>query len=637
MFVCQQLPVSLHPGRNAPSPQTGEPQTCGGHCEHTLWRKSYMSKFRFNLCGVVAFVCVLFAPHASRGQDSSKTPAHSATNESPSRWDIFAGYSYLAPHGTVNGYAYNAINYGGIASVTRYFNNYVGFQGEGDVHLLTPEDGHISKTQPNNDFSGGSGGLIFRFPTEEITPFVHGLVGGEHVGSYYQPERWGVVLTAGGGMDYSTPLFSHHLALRLFQADYQYTHENFGPGARGNFKNARLSAGLVWHIGTIAPPVAPTLACSANPSSVFPGEPVTITATANGLNPKEHALYSWSGDGVSGSDSTAKVDTSNLAPGPHTVKCGVKEGKPGKEGLKPWQVADSSTTFTVKEFEPPTISCSASPSTIKPGDSATITATAVSPQNRPLTYTYAAQSGSVNGSGGSATYNSAGAQPGTVQVNCSVVDDKGHSASSTAPLEIVAPPPPPPPGPTPEQVQLEQRLALHSVFFPTAQPTAKHPEGGLVESQQATLLALATDFKRYLEIKPDARLTLTGHADVRGSAEFNQALSERRVARTKSFLVEHGIPDASIQTQAVGKEQQMSADQVKEMLQQDQQITEAQRKKALREFRIIVLAQNRRVDVSLSTTGQQSVKQFPFSAADSMTLLDQKKSAARKKTGGTKK
>ena len=29
----------------------------------------------------------------------------------------------------------------------------------------------------------------------------------------------------------------------------------------------------------------------------------------------------------------------------------LKEGKPGKEGLKPWQVANCSATYTVKEFE----------------------------------------------------------------------------------------------------------------------------------------------------------------------------------------------------------------------------------------------------------------------------------------------
>ena len=49
-----------------------------------------------------------------------------------------------------------------------------------------------------------------------------------------------------------------------------------------------------------------------------------------------------------------------------------------KEGPKPDQTADCSATFTVKGYEPPTISCSASPSTINPGDSATVTSVGVS-------------------------------------------------------------------------------------------------------------------------------------------------------------------------------------------------------------------------------------------------------------------
>jgi hypothetical protein len=39
---------------------------------------------------------------------------------------------------------------------------------------------------------------------------------------------------------------------------------------------------------------------------------------------------------------------------------------------------------------------------------------------------------------------------------------------------------------------------------------------------------------------------------------------------------------------------------------------------------VIVLANNRRVDVSLSTTGQKSVRQYPFNAKDSLTLLSTK-------------
>ena len=136
------------------------------------------------------------------------------------------------------------------------------------------------------------------------------------------------------------------------------------------------------------PPV--TLACQANPPAIFPGDTVTATATAGSVDTKKNTnvIYDWSGTGVTGSGTTATVNTASLAPGSYTVKATVKEGKKGKEGLKPGQTADCSASFTVKEFEPPTLSCSASPSTLKPGETSTVTATGLSPQNRPLTYSY---------------------------------------------------------------------------------------------------------------------------------------------------------------------------------------------------------------------------------------------------------
>ncbi len=178
--------------------------------------------------------------------------------------------------------------------------------------------------------------------------------------------------------------------------------------------------------------------------------------------------------------------------------------------------------------------------------------------------------------------------------------------------------------PSEEVGKLETRLALHSVFFPTNQPKTDNPNGGLVASQEEILTTLAADFNKYREFKPDAHLILSGHTDVRGSVEYNQALSERRVASTKQFLVAQGVPDASIETRGLGKEQELTAAQVKEMLEQNPDLSAAERQKALHELPVIVLAQNRRVNVVLSTTGEQSVRQFPFNAADAMTLLDKK-------------
>jgi outer membrane protein OmpA-like peptidoglycan-associated protein len=206
-----------------------------------------------------------------------------------------------------------------------------------------------------------------------------------------------------------------------------------------------------------------------------------------------------------------------------------------------------------------------------------------------------------------------------------VTDDKGNSAAAIATVTVASAS-----ESSPEQVRLEARLALHSVFFPTAQPRAVHPEGGLVESQQLILKTLATDFKVYLAIKPEAHLILTGHADVRGTQEYNQALTERRVNRAKQFLTEQGIAEDQIQTRAVGKEQELSQDQVKDLIQSNPDLTDSERQRILHNLSTIVLAQNRRVDITLTTTGQQSVKLYPFNAEDSITLLDEKTTASKK-------
>lgn len=572
---------------------------------------------------ILALALIGMAPIVLAAQDAAKpdvkTYARStASNNAASKWDIFVGFSYLSPHVASDGFdnfGGRAIDYGAIGSVSRYFNKYAGVQFEGDFHNDYNED------HPNTDFAGGSGGLILRYPTAHFTPFVHALVGGESAGSYYYQNQWGVVATGGGGLDYNTPLFNHHLALRLFQADYQFNRQDVN-----DFNMLRLSAGAVFRIGSFAPPMPVALACSVNPESIFPGDPVTVTATAGNLDPKLHAVYSWTGEGVAGDGTTATVATAALAPGIHTVNGKVSEGKGEKIGLKPGEVANCSVSFTVKAFESPTISCSASPNTIQPNESSTVTASGVSPQNRALIYSYSAQSGTISGNGATATFSSTGAPAGPVEITCNVADDKGNASTAVTTVAIA----PAAEERSPEQVRLEARLALHSVFFPTAQPRAEHPEGGLVESQQQTLKTLAEDFKGYLAIKPEAHLVLTGHADVRGTQEYNQALTERRVNRAKQFLVEQGIAEDHIETRAVGKEQELSQDEVKDLIQNNPNLTDSERQRILHDLTTIVLAQNRRVDITLTTTGQQSVKLYPFNAEDSITLLDEKAAVSKK-------
>jgi len=513
----------------------------------------YARVFRF-LSTVMAMLCLIAAPLALTAQS---TPAASGSAEhSPSRFDIFAGYSYLAPNGTVavergNGsitnVSYLAVNVGGLFSGAYYFNKNIGVQAEYAEHWYgTAVSGTNIGTEGNNDsFMTFGGGLIARFPTGNITPFVHALVDAQLVGGpYHEPNKFGPGMTAGGGMDYETPWLNHHLAIRLFQADYEYMHVDWGPGiyrGRANINAARLSAGFVFHVGEIAPPPPVTLACTASPTSVFPGDPVTVTASAGNLDPKLNTVYSWTGTGVSGNGTTATVATGALAPGTYSVQGTVKEGKSGREGEKPWETANCSASFTVKEFEPPTISCSANPSTIKPGETSTITSTAVSPQNRPLTYSYTATSGSVSGSGTTAEYSSAGAPTGTVGITCNVSDDKGHTASANTSVTIEAPVAPPKP----------HASALCSISFSTdkMRPTRVDNEA------KACLDQVALDLKQ----QTDAKVVVIGESDANEKARTAreekyaehhkhakvEEFAAQRAVNTKDYLVTDQGIDAS--------------------------------------------------------------------------------------------
>ena len=140
-------------------------------------------------------------------------------------------------------------------------------------------------------------------------------------------------------------------------------------------------------------------------------------------------------------------------------------------------------------------------------------------------------------------------------------------------------------------------------------------------SQQQTLIALATDFKKYLEDKPDAHLILGGHADHRGTPAYNLALSQRRVDGVKNFLVAQGVPAANIDVKAFGEDENLTTEQVKESVDGNPDLSTEERARILKNINVVRMASNRRVDVTLSTTGQSSAKVFPFNSTDALTLI----------------
>jgi outer membrane protein OmpA-like peptidoglycan-associated protein len=381
-----------------------------------------------------------------------------------------------------------------------------------------------------------------------------------------------------------------------------------------------------------APPMAPAATCSVQPSEVIVGEPVTATVMVSNFSPKHPLTYVWNpsngGGKVIGKDTTAQIETTNAAPGIYTVTAHVTDAKEKKNNE-----ASCSANFTVKPLppkNPPTMSILASPVSVPAGKTVDLSADCTSPDGLPVTIsTWTSIDGAVSGTGGSATLSTAGVSPGTIAVSATCTDSRGLKVQSSTQVVVENPPPPPP---NPEIKVMEARLALHSIYFPTAMPPISNPNAGLVVSQRETLVALAADFKKYLESKPEAHLILESYADPRGPAEYNQKLSERRVDRVRRFLVEQDVSEADIDTKAFGALHTLSEAEVKDAVENNPELSPEERQRALRNMRTIVLASDRRVDITLSTTGQSSVRQFPFNAEDALTLIGGREGKMKKKT-----
>jgi len=191
----------------------------------------------------------------------------------------------------------------------------------------------------------------------------------------------------------------------------------------------------------------------------------------------------------------------------------------------------------------------------------------------------------------------------------------GGSSTQTATLHVVG---------TREPVPA---VVLQSVFYPTDYPDKKHPQTGLVRSQQLTLATLAGGFKKYLEYDGDAKLSIEAFADTRGAVKFNQDLSERRVERIKQYLVDQGIAADKIQTAAYGKERPLPKNEVAELEKSNPNQADKAR---MRNKEGNWFAYNRRADIVLLPSGKKSSQYFPHNADDSGLIWQIPKPALKK-------
>jgi opacity protein-like surface antigen len=472
---------------------------------------------------------------------SQSMPYAARTNRPAPKFDLFLGYSYLRAVPTLAAGNRMVDLNGGSTSLAYNFNSYLGlvadFGGFNDTQLrLSGAAPAIVANSSGTAYTYLIGPRLSFRGYDRFTPFAQVLFGGIHasnvtlssdctgVGCILLPSESKFALTAGGGLDLN---LRRHLAIRLIQAEYLMTSfddPSTGKGATQN--DIRLSAGVVLRFGgnrgpQMLPSAPLTYSCSVRPTAAFPGETIAVSGTAVNLNPNKTAVYTWSAEAgtVTGASDTAKIATDNIAPGTYTLKGHISEGS------RPDENADCATPYVVKAFEPPTVSCSASPSAVISGDPSTITATGVSPQNRPLTYSYRSSSGSVIGTGKTAILSTSGAPVGAITATCTVVDDKGQTASSTTTVTNIAPVAAPKP--------MTSELCSIGFDRDPRRPTRVDNEA------KACLDGIALN----MEKSSGARLGLVGYA---GNDEKSGArIAAERAANTKTYLVREKGIDAS--------------------------------------------------------------------------------------------
>lgn len=182
----------------------------------------------------------------------------------------------------------------------------------------------------------------------------------------------------------------------------------------------------------------------------------------------------------------------------------------------------------------------AEPSTIERGQSATLS-WAVSGEATDITITPGV--GTVAASGSRAVY------PSNTQTYTLTATGPGGTDTRTVSVNVQAPaPPPPPPAPKP-QVSISEMLAsqVQDIYF-------DYDRSDIREDARATLTRNADALKNIMSEFPNAAIIVEGHADERGSAEYNMGLSDRRATAVREFLGQLGVSGDRLRVVSYGKE-----------------------------------------------------------------------------------
>ena len=97
-----------------------------------------------------------------------------------------------------------------------------------------------------------------------------------------------------------------------------------------------------------------------------------------------------------------------------------------------------------------------------------------------------------------------------------------------------------------------EAAALHAEMMSLSTIYFNYDRSNVREDQRP---ALDENAQKLREYQPEDMVVVEGHADERGTIEYNLALGERRAQAVKTYLVDAGVADSRIETVSFGEEQ----------------------------------------------------------------------------------
>jgi len=165
------------------------------------------------------------------------------------------------------------------------------------------------------------------------------------------------------------------------------------------------------------------------------------------------------------------------------------------------------------------------PCVLEPGQPTNLSSPATDPDGDTITYTWNAPSGSFNSNNGMNTIWTAPNQEGNVPLTVTANDGRGGTATNSITIPVMR----------------KQAIVFDDVHFDFDKANLK-PEAIMILDRAVTVL----------QMNPTLNVTIEGHTDSVGTAEYNLSLGERRANTVRDYLLNRGIAASRMRTVSYG-------------------------------------------------------------------------------------